>query len=149
MTQIDQLKRAMRHEPEPSKREIRAARTRAHALSPWRIGISLLGFPVVAVSVAVSLYIRTSTYEPSAALAHLVARFNCDAARSIGLAPAYRGEIGYHARNDPDGNGVSCERSLQTQMQQILGVALDAPVTSPDQPPVPDRMVGGAKFIKP
>ncbi len=149
MTQLDQLKNAMRHDPEPSRREIRAARTRAHALSPVRIGMSLLGFPVVAVSVALSLYIRTSAYEPPAALAHLVARVSCDAARSVGLAPAYRGEIGYHARNDPDGNGVACERALPTQVQQVLGATLDTQAPSPGQPPVAGRMVGGAKFVKP
>ena len=89
MTQLDQLKHAMRHDPEPtlSKRQIRAARTRAHAFSPVRIGMSLLGFPIVTASVALSLYIRTSAYEPPAALAHLVARVSCDAARSVGLAP--------------------------------------------------------------
>jgi len=149
MTQLDQLKHAMRHDPEPSKREIRAARTRAHAFSPVRIGMSLLSFPIVTVSVAMSLYIRTSAYEPPAALAHLVARVSCDAARSVGLAPAYRGEIGYHARNDPDGDGVACERALPVQVQQVLDATFDAPVPSPDQPLVPDRMVGGAKFIKP
>jgi Excalibur calcium-binding domain len=149
MTQLDQLKHAMRNDPKPSKREIRAARTRAHAFSPMRIGMSLLSFPVVTVSVALSLYIRTSAYEPTAALAHLVARVSCDAARSVGLAPAYRGEIGYHVRNDPDGDGVACERSLPAQVQQVLDTMLDTPAPSPDQPAAPDRMVGGAKFIKP
>jgi hypothetical protein len=129
----------MHHQPEPSRRERRAARTLAQALSPWRIGLRLLSIPVFAFLVATSIYIRTSPYEPPLALAHLIARVDCDAAHSVGLAPAYRGGLGYHARNDEDGDGVACE-----------GVGLDMAFTTSE--PVqqdPARTAGGAKFVKP
>jgi hypothetical protein len=42
-------------------------------------------------------------------LKHLVAARNCDAARSVGLAPARKGEPGYWQRNDRDNDGVACE----------------------------------------
>jgi hypothetical protein len=42
-------------------------------------------------------------------LKHLVAARNCDAARSVGLAPARRGEPGYWAKNDADSDGIACE----------------------------------------
>lgn len=109
MSEMDELRRAMCHEPEPSRRERRAAHTRAEALSLQRIGMSLLSFPFVAVTVAVLIYIFTSPYRPTEALAHLIARIDCDAAQSMGLAPAYRGRPGYHLRNDVDGDGVACE----------------------------------------
>lgn len=35
---------------------------------------------------------------------------NCDAARAAGAAPLYRGEPGYRAGLDRDGDGVACER---------------------------------------
>lgn len=154
MSQPDDLKFAMRHVAEPSKREIRAARTRAQALSPWRIFKSVLSLPIITIVVATSLYIRTSDYDPPDALAHLVARTGCDAARYIGLAPSFRGELGYHARNDPDGDGVACQGPGLGQGRTIESVILDA--TAPQTDPVPDptpglsnRMVNGAKFVRP
>ena len=158
MSQLDDLKFAMRHMAEPSKREIRAARTRAQALSPWRIFKSLLSLPIVTIAVTVSLYVRTSDYDPPDALAHLVARTGCDAAWAIGLAPSYRGQLGYHARNDPDGDGVACDGARIGQGRTIQSAILDAtaPQTNPVADPVPDptpglsnRMVNGAKFIRP
>ncbi|MFT4959011.1 MAG: hypothetical protein ACI92Z_000083 [Paracoccaceae bacterium] len=126
---------------------MRAAGLRARTLSPWRIGLKLLSIPVLAVSVAVSIYIRTSPYEPEQALAHLIARANCDAARSIGLAPAYRGGLGYHARNDADGDGVACEMNRPFKaapMVQGMKLTKVEPAAAPSV-----RMVGGAKFVKP
>jgi hypothetical protein len=40
---------------------------------------------------------------------HLLARPSCDAARSVGLAPAMRGRPGYWPSHDRDGNGIACE----------------------------------------
>lgn len=40
---------------------------------------------------------------------HLLAAPNCDAARAVGLAPARRGEAGYYAAHDADGDGIACE----------------------------------------
>lgn len=147
MSQTDDLRRAMRHDPPLSRREIRAAQTRARILSPARILLSLLKLPVVAGSVAVSLYFYTSPFDPPQALAHLVARASCDAAASVNLAPALRGGLGYHARNDADGNGVACEVVLGTGtslMQGVTGQTTDLP----DQGGF-DRRAGGAKFVRP
>jgi len=146
MSNFDELKRAMHPEQPESRREKRAARTRARALSPARIVMSLLSLPLVAGGVAVSIYIRTSDYDPPQALAHLVARAGCDASLYVGLAPAYRGGLGYHARNDADGDGVACEVSVQYDMApaQSTEIAAPAPVRE-----TPDRKVSGAKFVKP
>ncbi|MEH6829169.1 excalibur calcium-binding domain-containing protein, partial [Parasphingorhabdus sp.] len=34
---------------------------------------------------------------------------NCDAARSAGAAPLYRGDPGYRSPLDRDGDGIACE----------------------------------------
>ena len=34
---------------------------------------------------------------------------NCTTARALGLAPAYRGQQGYRAHLDRDGDGIACE----------------------------------------
>lgn len=99
--------------------------------------VKLAMIPVVALGVAVSVYIRTSPYPPTEALMHLVARAGCPAAVAIGLAGARKGELGYHARNDIDGNGIACGRATPTQ-----GPALVLPGAGQS------RTVGGAKFIQ-
>jgi Excalibur calcium-binding domain len=137
----------MRHEPPASRRQLRAAHTRARALSPARIVVLFLSFPLLASAVATSLYIRVSPYDPTTALAHLIARFGCDAATYVDLAPAYRGEIGYHARNDTDGNGVTCEASSELTTATTLDATV--PVTAEPAGDAPVRMISGAKFVKP
>jgi hypothetical protein len=157
MSATTDLKGAMRHERAPTRRQIRAAKTRARALSPWRIGMSLLSLPVITVSVAVSIYIRTSAYEPPEAMAHLIARFDCTAARYVGLAPSYRGELGYHARNDADGDGVACEAVGFAVLLPDAASMSTMPDTAPNTAPTttnpertdPVRMQGGAKFVRP
>jgi hypothetical protein len=42
-------------------------------------------------------------------LRHVLAAPGCDAARAVGLAPAYRGFPGYWARLDRDNDGIACE----------------------------------------
>ncbi|MCV2873736.1 excalibur calcium-binding domain-containing protein [Defluviimonas sp. WL0050] len=91
----------------------------------------LMAIPVIAVATAVSIYIRTSPYPPAEALAHLIARAGCPAAAAIGLAGARMGELGYHDRNDPDGDGIAC-----------------APATAADGQ-VTVTKAGGAKFVRP
>ncbi len=147
------IKSALRGEPEPSRRQRRAAKTRARALSPTRIIMTLASLPLVAGSVALSVYVRTSPYDPPQAVAHLVARAGCDAAASVGLAPAYRGGLGYHERNDADGDGVACE-SVGLSAEPVQEVAYSDP--SAPRPSLRTstqnasrQMVGGAKFIKP
>lgn len=94
--------------------------------------VKLCAIPLVALSVSVSLYIRTSPYRPTEALLHLVAMAGCPAAAAVGVAGARAGEPGYHARNDPDGDGVAC---------------------NPEGDRAPGRettrQVGGAKFVRP
>lgn len=124
-----------------TRRQRRADKERAKALSARRMLWSLLGLPFVASAIALSVYIRTSPYEPEKAILHLAARVSCDAARMVGLAPSYRGELGYHARNDADGDGVACEVVFANS--QPIG-----PVPVRRSAPR-DRMVGGAKFVKP
>ena len=113
-------------------------RTRAKALSPVRIALKLLLVPVVTVGLTASIYIRTSEYPPEDALRHLLSLAGCKTAATLNLAPAYRGSIGYHVMNDPDGDGVACESENVT-------VAV-----LPPEPPAPTgRVANGAKFVLP
>ena len=102
----------------------------------------VIAVPAVAAVVAMSVYIRTSPYEPTEALMHLIARSSCSAARSVGLAPSFRGELGYHARNDADGDGVACEWP---------GINVPGAANAAEAVPAaaPGRMAGGAKFVRP
>ena len=136
MTETDALKIALRGPPsaaKPSRWERRAARARGPVFSLRRVLLSLLAIPVIATSVAISIYIRTSPYEPPDALRHLIAKSGCEAAFRVGLAPARVGEMGYHARNDLDGDGVACGSGL------VAEAAAEVPV----------RGVSGAKFLRP
>jgi hypothetical protein len=68
--------------------------------------------PVLAASVALVLYvvlIHLSPWPPMVTLKHIVSSRNCDAAREMGLAPAYRGDPGYWPSHDRDGDGIACE----------------------------------------
>lgn len=145
MAKMDELRRALCDLEVPSRRELRAAQTRAQVLAPGRILLSLLTLPFLALAVAASIYIRTSDYDPPQAMLHLVARISCDAALSVGLAPAYRGGLGYHARNDADGDGVACE-TFGPDAGKVQDVAFSDPVSKLD---TAARMVGGAKFVRP
>ena len=124
------------------RRARRADRTRAQALSPVRILTQLLFLPVAVVAITISVYIRTSPYERTDALRHLAAMAGCDTAASMGLAPARAGELGYHARNDPDGDGVACG-TARGPGPTLADWAAAAP------PDTAGRSAGGAKFLKP
>ncbi|WP_198137369.1 excalibur calcium-binding domain-containing protein [Roseibium aggregatum] len=50
-----------------------------------------------------------SPWSRSVTLLHLASAPNCDAARSVGLAPANRGEPGYWSKHDADNDGIACE----------------------------------------
>ncbi len=95
-----------------------------------RLVIQLLFLPVSAVAIFFSLYLRTSPYPAEDALRHLIAAKGCVAAQSVGLAPASEGALGYHAKNDPDRNGVACDRTAAVDSAQA-------------------EFRGGAKFIRP
>lgn len=96
-------------------RRLRAREELRRAYSGRAMLLRLLQVPMVGLSVALALYLQTSPYPRDEALLHLTARLGCDYAARVGLAPAYRGEIGYHDRNDPDRNGIACEPPLRTE----------------------------------
>ena len=56
-----------------------------------------------------NLYPAMSKWPLGTAFRHLLAAPDCDAARAVGLAPAYRGQPGYYARHDRDRDGIACE----------------------------------------
>ncbi|SEJ90837.1 Excalibur calcium-binding domain-containing protein [Cribrihabitans marinus] len=123
------------------RRRRRAERTRARALSPVRLVWLLFSLPLIAGSVAVSVYLRTSPYPRAQAMQHLVARAGCEAAARVGVRYARKGQPGYHARNDPDGDGVACGSAP---------AARTAASAAPEPPSGPaTRQVGGAKFVRP
>lgn len=126
-----------------SRREKRAQITRAQALSPVRILTQVMLLPVVTLSVTLSIYTRTSPYERTDALRHLAALAGCNTAAAMDLAPAFAGGLGYHARNDPDGDGIACDQISPGKIK-VSSDAKDTPVTG-----APVMASGGAKFIKP
>lgn len=131
-------------QPRPNRRTVlrhrRADRSRKKALSPWRIGFSILALPLTTGMIAAALFLRVSEYDRHEATVHLIALAGCDAAWAMGLGPFRAGQAGYHPRYDTDGDGVSC-------------VVL--PAESAEPPPRTEavrnteRAVGGAKFIRP
>ncbi len=126
---------------EPKGRlELRADRTRRKALSPVRLIFRIVMLPVVIAAMTTSIYIRTSPMEPEDALRHLFAVAGCREAASVGLAPAYRGEIGYHERNDGDNDGIACER---------YGSGSVAAMSEETRVAEKIRWAAGAKFIRP
>ena len=69
-------------------------------------------YPIVAFvgAVLATTYLLNSPWPVGLTLRHLIAFTNCDGARTVGLAPARRGEPGYWSRNDADNDGIACER---------------------------------------
>ena len=145
MDETDALRQVFRGTNKPlTRREIRAARTRAKAISPARILVQILLVPVVTCALTVTIYIRTSPYEPPDALRHLLAMGGCEVVTKLNLAPTFRGELGYHARNDPDQDGVACGNNL----------AEVSPNQTIEVPPTDDASsqplgISGAKFLRP
>ncbi|WP_155810841.1 excalibur calcium-binding domain-containing protein [Phyllobacterium sp. UNC302MFCol5.2] len=66
------------------------------------IGVSFLIGPMV-------IGMITSPWPIGVTIRHYAARANCDAARTVGLAPARRGQPGYWDNLDADNDGKSCE----------------------------------------
>ncbi len=133
----------------------KAEATRRRALSPFRIVLRLATIPVLAVTVTLSLFLKTSEYPPVDALRHLVAMAGCSAAEVVDLAPARDGDIGYHARNDPEGDGIACGTG-QVAVSRSASGPVSVPVSEPASEPqsvgaeTPSvRMEGGAKFLRP
>src|SRR5262245_5214950 len=66
--------------------------------------IAIVGFAVAFVVVWAS-----SPWPVTTTLRHIASAPNCDFARLVGLAPAYRGQPGYWPKLDADNDGISCE----------------------------------------
>ena len=81
-------------------------RRRRPALLRWMILTACAA--ALSFAVFLGLFIL-SPWSPGETLRHVLAFPNCDATRAVGLAPAHSGDPGYWARNDRDGDGVSCE----------------------------------------
>ena len=101
--------------------------------------LKIAAIPFIATSVALSLYVRTSPYQPTEALIHLIAMGGCPAAAYFGLSDMREGELGYHPRNDPDGDGIAC----------TLPNALGRDPSGAETDPNVTRKAGGAKFVRP
>lgn len=109
MEEQDALKSALRGPINaPKGRSLRADVTRAQALSPLRLVVTIATAPISAVCVALGFYISASPFNETDALRDFVALTGCDAAIAVGAAPAKIGEPGYHLKNDPEGDGVAC-----------------------------------------
>ena len=142
MSDTDSLRLALCGTEKPKgnpRREARAARTRAQALSPTRILLQVLFLPVAITAITISVFVRTSPYERQDALRHLAAMTGCDTAEAMGLAPAFEGELGYHKRNDPDGDGVAC--GDQPAAKAVVSAATETPADA--------VRISGAKFLRP
>jgi hypothetical protein len=77
-------------------------------LPSWRdraIAIAVAILVVAALGVALAM----SPWPPLTNIRHIASAPNCDAARTMGLAPALRGQPGYYERHDADNDGVACE----------------------------------------
>lgn len=82
----------------------RAARMRRLArrlVKPTLFGLLIGG--------AVLLAFQFSPWPIRTTVKHLIASINCDTARTLGLAPARRGEPGYWQKLDRDNDGIACE----------------------------------------
>lgn len=53
--------------------------------------------------------VSLSPWEPAITIRHLASFPNCDAARSMSLAPSRQGEPGYWSSHDRDRDGIACE----------------------------------------
>ncbi|MDA7967019.1 excalibur calcium-binding domain-containing protein [Ruegeria sp.] len=121
-----------------ARRHRRADALRRRALSPVRILLMVLALPATTAIIAVGVYLRVTDYERDEAIIHLIALGGCDVVQAMGFGPFRKGDPGYHPRNDPDGNGVTCGSFVQKGTQRAEPVQ-----------PAPQRTVGGAKFIRP
>ncbi|WP_237215804.1 excalibur calcium-binding domain-containing protein [Ruegeria lacuscaerulensis] len=134
-------RRPLLTDPNAPARIRRAEALRRRALSPIRILLMILMLPVTTAVIGFSVYLRTSDFEQEEAVLHLIAMAGCPTALKVIPGPYYAGELGYHLRNDPDGNGVACE----TPQQLAVPVTAEAPQLAQ---PV-ERSVGSAKFLRP
>ncbi len=68
---------------------------------------------IVIVSASLLLVKLLSPWPVTITIRHLAAFSGCSVARSVGVAPAYRGQPGYWAWQDADGDGFTCETRIR------------------------------------
>lgn len=61
-----------------------------------------------------------SPWPPLTTLKHIASAPNCDAARAVGLAPAFIGQPGYWQRHDRDKDGFACEPYFGGQLHRSV-----------------------------
>ena len=105
----------------------------------------LIAVPVILCSLGVVHYVHSSPFDTDDALGHLVARAGCPAACLAGVAPAQRGQPGYHLSNDRDRDGVACERPSA----RAVGKRSAPQAGRLAERREAARHVGSAKFVRP
>ncbi len=81
-----------------------------HRPARKRSALSMVMMAAIAIGAGSAGYFAYNSPWPTETdMRHLAATLHCDIADRVGLAPANEGQPGYHARNDRNGNGVSCE----------------------------------------
>jgi len=84
------------------------SRARARTMRILRTGFEgLLGFAFGASPFLALMLFNNWTFETT--VRHIAAARNCEAARSVGLAPSLRGQPGYWPWLDANHDGVACE----------------------------------------
>lgn len=63
----------------------------------------------IGISILITGLMNSGPFPPIVLLKHIAAFPNCDAARTLGLAPSNKGEPGYWPQHDEDGDGKACE----------------------------------------
>jgi hypothetical protein len=61
------------------------------------------------LAVLFAVKVAIGPWGPMVTLRHMLAAPNCDAARLMDLAPAYRGQPWYYSHHDRDRDGRACE----------------------------------------
>jgi len=134
------MKQSTDQNQQMSGRSRRALAARRSALSPVRILLMVLMLPLTTLVIAVGVYMRTTEYEPTDAVVHLLALAGCDAVSVIHVGPFRHGEAGYHARNDTDGDGTACGDHAVGRVQSNAPARTQTPK---------QRTLGTAKFVRP
>lgn len=94
----------------------------------WRIAMDIAAvlvtiavgaFPVMTSGATMSGPDNREAWPASVMARHIAAARNCAAARAVGLAPARRGQPGYHPHLDRDNDGIACEPWYGHVWQQV------------------------------
>lgn len=105
---------------EPKRRQVRRRKNSPSSRSSRPlISVSLLlvvllaeyGSPIYGSmsDIVAAVFLGESKWTESMSRRHRLAASSCAAARSVGLAPSYRGQPGYYRKHDADNDGIACE----------------------------------------